>query len=67
MHKPDPKRPADAQDKRSVVPIEAEDVDTWLFAPLPEASALVQLVPEHLFDSAPALPAAPATHEPPHA
>ena len=31
MHKPDPKLAADAQDKRSVVPIEPEDVDTWLF------------------------------------
>jgi putative SOS response-associated peptidase YedK len=61
MHKPDPKRPADAQDKRSVVPIEPEDVDTWLFAPLPEAAALVKLAPERLFDAAPALPPDPAT------
>lgn len=27
MHKPDPKLPADQQDKRSVVPIEFADVD----------------------------------------
>lgn len=73
MHKPDPKRPADAQDKRSVVPIEPEDVDTWLFAPLPEAAALVKLAPERLFDAAPALtpnqatPANPATQELPPA
>lgn len=30
MHKPDPKLPPNAQDKRSVIPIEAGDVDAWL-------------------------------------
>ncbi len=49
MHRPDPKRPADQQDKRSVVPIEAEDVDTWLQAPLSEAVQLVRLAPAEAF------------------
>ncbi|KWT68576.1 protein of unknown function DUF159 [Comamonas testosteroni] len=30
MHKPDPKLPADQQDKRSVIPIEVQDIDQWL-------------------------------------
>jgi putative SOS response-associated peptidase YedK len=56
MHKPDPRLPADAQDKRSVVPIEPADVDTWLFAPAAEAAALVRLAEPALFDAGPALP-----------
>lgn len=46
MHKPDPKRPPDAQDKRSVVPIALSDVDHWLHAPLDQAARLVRLSPE---------------------
>lgn len=30
MHKPDPKLPADKQDKRSVIAIELAHVDLWL-------------------------------------
>jgi len=45
MHRPDPKRPPDMQDKRSVVPIAPQDVDTWLFAPQAEAAQLVRLAP----------------------
>lgn len=30
MHKPDPRLPVDQQDKRSVIPIEMQDVDQWL-------------------------------------
>lgn len=30
IHKPDPKLPADQQGKRSVMPIEMQDVDPWL-------------------------------------
>jgi len=43
MHKPDPKLPPDAQDKRGVVVLEAADVDRWLHAPLAEARGLVRL------------------------
>jgi putative SOS response-associated peptidase YedK len=54
MHRPDPKRPPHMQDKRSVVPIELEDVDKWLFGTPAEAQALVKLAPVEAFDAAPA-------------
>jgi putative SOS response-associated peptidase YedK len=54
MHRPDPKRPSNMQDKRSVVPIELEDVDTWLTAPLAEAAKLVRLAPVETFEATPA-------------
>jgi putative SOS response-associated peptidase YedK len=43
MHKPDPKLPADQQDKRSVVPIEPGAWDAWLRAPVEEAEKLIGL------------------------
>ena len=54
MHRPNPKRPPDMQDKRSVVPIELADVDTWLSAPMEQVRALVRLAPADAFDAAPA-------------
>jgi len=51
MHRPDPKRPPNMQDKRSVVPIELPDVDAWLSAPLEEAAKLVRLAPAAVFDA----------------
>lgn len=54
MHKPDPKLPADQQDKRSVVTIEIEDTDQWLYGTDAEASALVKLPAADLFDAGPA-------------
>jgi hypothetical protein len=54
MHKPDPALPPQAQDKRSVVSIEPEDVDTWLFGTVQQATALVRLAPESVFDAGPA-------------
>lgn len=42
MHRPDPRLPPDRQDKRSVVAIEPEDVDRWLYAPAAEATPLVK-------------------------
>ncbi len=53
MHRPDPKRAPDQQDKRSVVSIPAEDVDLWLSAPVPEAAKLLQLAPVADFDAQP--------------
>ena len=53
MHKPDPKLGPDAQDKRSVVAIEFEDVDQWLHGTVDEARALVRLTPVEVFDAAP--------------
>jgi hypothetical protein len=55
MHKPDPKRPPAMQDKRSVVPIEAADVEAWLHAPLDQAARLVRLAPVERFVAEPAL------------
>lgn len=41
MHRPDPKRPPNMQDKRSVVPISLDDVDTWLHGAIAEAASLI--------------------------
>lgn len=54
MHKPDPKLPADQQDKRSVIPIEMADIDQWLAGTVDEAQQLLLLAPVSLFDAAPA-------------
>ena len=51
MHKPDPKLAADAQDKRSVVPIEMADVNTWLYGTQAEARGLIRLTDEIGFDA----------------
>ena len=52
-HEPDPKLTVDQQDKRSVIPIELGDVD-WLSVGLrEEASKLLKLTPEGMFDSGP--------------
>lgn len=53
MHKPDPKLGPDQQDKRSVVPIEPEDVDAWLNGSIAEALQLVQLAPVEVFAAGP--------------
>ena len=53
MHKPDPRLPPEAQDKRSVLVIEAQDVDTWLTGSLAEARSLVRLAPETVFRAEP--------------
>jgi putative SOS response-associated peptidase YedK len=42
MHKPDPKLPADQQDKRSVVAIKLTDADTWLHGTQEQAAALAR-------------------------
>lgn len=54
MHKPDPKLPADQQDKRSVISIEMADVDRWLAGTVKEATALLQLAPVEVFRAGPA-------------
>lgn len=53
MHKPDPKLGPDQQDKRSVVPIELADVDTWLFGSAEQAAELVRLAPVERFNAEP--------------
>lgn len=50
MHKPDPTKPADKQDKRTVVLLQQEDWDTWLTGSKDEASCLVAtLLPTEIF------------------
>ena len=56
MHKPDPKLRPDQQDKRSVVPIELDDVDTWLTGSQEAAAALVRLAPAEVFVAGPVAP-----------
>lgn len=58
MHKPDPKLPPDAQDKRSVVAIERDDVDIWLRGSNDEAASLVRVPEVELFAAEPAMPIA---------
>jgi putative SOS response-associated peptidase YedK len=53
MHKPDPKLPADRQDKRSVIPIELADVDQWLAGTVAEASQLLRVEPVEVFNAGP--------------
>jgi putative SOS response-associated peptidase YedK len=53
MHRPDPQRAPDQQDKRSVVPVEFESVDTWLYGTVEEAKQLIQLTPVAVFDAGP--------------
>lgn len=53
MHKPDPKLPADKQDKRSVIPIDASEVDQWLEGTAQDAKALMRLVPVEIFSATP--------------
>lgn len=45
MHKPDPKRGPQEQDKRSVVPIAPAEVDTWLHGSVDLARSLLALTP----------------------
>lgn len=54
MHKPDPKRPPHMQDKRSVIPIAVENVDSWLFGTADEASTLLRLPELGLIEAEPA-------------
>lgn len=53
MHKPKPERSPDNQDKRSGIPIELDDVNTWLQGTLKDANALLRLAPETVFDAGP--------------
>lgn len=49
MHKPDPKLPADAQDKRMVVVLEPDSWTQWLTAPTASARQLITMAPETIF------------------
>ena len=49
MHRPDPKRAPDIQHKRTVVPLEKGDWDTWLHGTIEQAEALIRLPKIELF------------------
>lgn len=51
MYRPDPKPPADEQDKHSVIPIEMQDIDQWLSGAVKDAAQLLMLAPIDLFDA----------------
>lgn len=50
LHRPDPKLPDDAQDKRSLVPLEPEQWGAWLHGTVDEARALLVAPPVERFD-----------------
>lgn len=52
LHKPDPKLPPDAQDKRSVVALEPADWERWLRGDEADARALMQVPSAERFDLA---------------
>ena len=54
MHKPDLKLGPDGQDNRSVVSIEIEDVDQWLFGTVEQAGELVRMPPVEALAAGPA-------------
>jgi putative SOS response-associated peptidase YedK len=55
MHRPDLKRAPEMQDKRSVIPVELEDVDQWLFGTRQQAASLMRLAPVERFQDPPAV------------
>ena len=55
LHKPDPKLPDDAQDKRAVAHIDPQDWQQWFQGTEEEARALVKAQPCEVFDQADAL------------
>lgn len=53
MHKPDPKLPKDAQDKRMVVVLEQDEWDPWLEAKPEQAKGLIRRAPISTFIAEP--------------
>lgn len=60
MHRPEKDQPPNKQDKRTVVPIEQADWDTWLYGPKDAAEALIRVPPVELLDHGPADRSTPA-------
>ena len=55
MHKPDPKVGPNEQDKRSVIGIEAVDVEQWLTGSIDDAKALLRAPAMEVLDAGPAV------------
>lgn len=53
MHKPDPALPPDQQDKRSVIPVELDDIEQWLSGTTEEARELMRVPLPEAFDAGP--------------
>lgn len=53
MHKPDPKLPPDAQDKRMVVVLEPDTWEDWLTVPVARARKLITVAPAAIFKAGP--------------
>lgn len=53
MHRPDPKRPPNKQDKRTVVPLEKSEWDTWLYGTCEQSEHLIALPRLELFTQGP--------------
>ena len=53
MHKPDPKLPPDAQDKRTVIPLQQDRWEAWLHGSVADAKQALQVPALALFDAAP--------------
>lgn len=53
MHKPDPKLPPDAQDKRMVVVLEPEVWEEWFSVPVARARDLINVAPVTIFKASP--------------
>lgn len=54
MHRPDKNQPIDKQDKRSVVPIERADWDTWLHGTQEQAASMIKVPDAELLEHGPA-------------
>jgi len=52
LHKPNPKLPADKQNKRAVIPLEVQAWDAWLHGSVDEAVAVLELPPIEFYDTA---------------
>ena len=61
MHKPDPAFGPDAQDKRSVVALEFDDIDRWLLGSSEEAREIIRLTPVESYIAGPADARAPGS------
>ena len=53
MQRPDPKRPPNMQDKRSVVVIEPSNFDAWLGGSIDDARNLIRLAPRVVYSAGP--------------
>lgn len=53
MHKHDQKLGPDEQDKRSVIPIEAKEIERWLMGSVGEAQECLKLARVTVFDAGP--------------